>query len=326
MYPEFEQDVREMNAAYDLPVGTSPKLPGNPLERLWQFKDILQKELNEIEDIIEKAHLLLFPETKDVELDVLVDLSDLLGDLIVYCTSEAARYGIPLRDVLRAIMKSNKTKLDVDGNPIKDENDKFLKGPNFVPPEPEIKEILSYYIDLQKNYPNVVGIGYSTISNETKFIQNLNVVCNFYGFYAKNQLFTETPRERHFNFEALKRLIENIEKEGKKLQEIAENSAKYVDGSKKSIEEHSLSIHIETLVTSLDIAFNGMLECSVNGIDLEDILIYWVDRLKELNILVAQDKICLNEFTRLAASENIFREYILSKKLTKDVDSNLKDS
>ena len=75
-------------------------------------------------------------------LDVAVALADLLGDIIVYCRSEALKYGLPLEDVLDIIMDSNESKLGADGNPIYDANGKFLKGPGYWKPEPKIMALL----------------------------------------------------------------------------------------------------------------------------------------------------------------------------------------
>lgn len=69
---------------------------------------------------------------------ILVQLADWLGDMNVYNRSEALKYGIPLEGVLACIMGSNFTKLGEDGEPIKDENGKVQKGPNFLPPEDHI--------------------------------------------------------------------------------------------------------------------------------------------------------------------------------------------
>ena len=74
--------------------------------------------------------------------DVLVAIADLLGDVIVYCRSEALKYGLPLEEVLDVIMDSNESKLGADGKPIYDGNGKFLKGPNYWKPEPRIKALL----------------------------------------------------------------------------------------------------------------------------------------------------------------------------------------
>ena len=129
-WQQFHASVVKMNKTYDLPVNESPKLLVNQAIRTQQFMDILRKELAEGDDILTKLH-------------TLTALADWYGDIIVYVTSEAIRNGIPIMEVLKLIMDSNQTKLGEDGKPIKDENDKFLKGPNFVPPEPAIKLLLS---------------------------------------------------------------------------------------------------------------------------------------------------------------------------------------
>ena len=76
-------------------------------------------------------------------LDVMAELSDWLGDLVVYCASEARRWGLPLPEVLRVIMESNFSKLGADGKPIYDERGKVMKGPNYWKPEPKLRDMLS---------------------------------------------------------------------------------------------------------------------------------------------------------------------------------------
>jgi hypothetical protein len=77
-------------------------------------------------------------QLEELSRQILVQLADWLGDMSVFNRSEALKYGIPLEGVLACIMGSNFTKLDENGQPIKDENGKFLKGPNFLPPEDHI--------------------------------------------------------------------------------------------------------------------------------------------------------------------------------------------
>ena len=127
----FPMRIRSMNEKYELPVNHVPTLTPDYADRLIKFKKILLKEVTEIDDIEEA-----------LDIDTLVAIADLLADITVYCRSEAVRYGIPLEEVLQIVMDSNDTKLGADGNPIKDEDGKFLKGPNFEPPEPAIKRLL----------------------------------------------------------------------------------------------------------------------------------------------------------------------------------------
>lgn len=134
--PSFAKRIAKMNAMYKLPAQQTPILPVNPAERLRKFKATLLDEVNEIDDIVSAC------ESKAEPIDVLVAVADLLGDVIVYCRSEALKFGIPLEDVLGVIMDSNESKLGADGKPIYDGNGKFLKGPSYWKPEPKIKELL----------------------------------------------------------------------------------------------------------------------------------------------------------------------------------------
>jgi len=127
-----------MNEKYELPVNHVPTLNGDTIIRLGEFKRIMLKEVSEIDDI---SYAWLSGCRHD-DASILTMIADLLADIIVYCQSEAVRYGIPLDEVLRIVMDSNDTKLGADGKPIKDSDGKFLKGPNFVPPEPAIRKLL----------------------------------------------------------------------------------------------------------------------------------------------------------------------------------------
>jgi NTP pyrophosphatase (non-canonical NTP hydrolase) len=126
----FLLDVTRMNAMYKMPEvdGAGAK------ERLKQFKSILEEECKEIDDIVT-----INPFMK---LTVKTALADLLGDIIVYCASEAKRWNIPIDRVLNIIMQSNFSKLDSNGMPIYDERMKLMKGPNYWKPEPKIAELL----------------------------------------------------------------------------------------------------------------------------------------------------------------------------------------
>jgi NTP pyrophosphatase (non-canonical NTP hydrolase) len=134
--PNFAERIAAMNAMYKLPAQPCPVLPSDPADRLRKFKATLLDEVNELDEIVTAV------ESQADPLDVLVAVADLLGDVIVYCRSEALKYGIPLEEVLAIIMDSNESKLGADGKPIYDGNGKFLKGPNYWKPEPKIRELL----------------------------------------------------------------------------------------------------------------------------------------------------------------------------------------
>ena len=136
MSKPFSERIALMNTMYRLPAHARPTLPDNTAERLMKFKATLMDEVHEIDDIAA-----LVASGAD-QAEVLTAIADLLGDVIVYCRSEALKYGLPLEDVLDVIMDSNESKLGADGNPIYDANGKFLKGPNYWKPEPRIKALL----------------------------------------------------------------------------------------------------------------------------------------------------------------------------------------
>ena len=132
----FHERIAAMNAMYRLAAQDAPAIPDDVAERLVRFKATLMDEVNEIDDIVAMAR------SGASTIDVAVAIADLLGDITVYCRSEALKYGLPLEDVLQVIMDSNESKLGADGNPIYDQNGKFLKGPNYWKPEPKIHELL----------------------------------------------------------------------------------------------------------------------------------------------------------------------------------------
>ena len=136
MKKTFAERIALMNAMYRLPANERPTLPDNVAERLVKFKATLIDEVHEIDDISAMVDKGADPA------DVLTAIADLLGDVIVYCRSEALKYGLPLEEVLDVIMDSNESKLGADGKPIYDANGKFLKGPNYWKPEPKIKSML----------------------------------------------------------------------------------------------------------------------------------------------------------------------------------------
>ena len=139
MKTSFTKAIEDMNRMYNLPVADTPTaFPGEPIsERMPRFMNVLHEEIEEGNKIVVNA-----TENKLSPIEQLTEVADLLGDIVVYAYSEAAKYGIPLDQVLEIIMASNASKLGVDGKPIYDERGKFMKGPNYWKPEPKILELL----------------------------------------------------------------------------------------------------------------------------------------------------------------------------------------
>jgi NTP pyrophosphatase (non-canonical NTP hydrolase) len=136
MTRSFAQRIAAMNAMYKLPAGERPTVPADVQDRLVKFKATLMDEVHEIDEIVELS------KNGGSSIDIAVAIADVLGDIIVYCRSEALKYGLPLEEVLDIIMDSNESKLGSDGHPIYDANGKFLTGPNYWKPEPKIKALL----------------------------------------------------------------------------------------------------------------------------------------------------------------------------------------
>jgi hypothetical protein len=132
----FAARIAAMNAMYRLPAHEVPTLPADTADRLAKFKKTLIDEVHEIDEIIALA------AGGGTPADVATAIADVLGDIIVYCRSEALKYGLPLEEVLEIIMDSNASKLGADGKPIYDANGKFLKGPGYWKPEPRIRALL----------------------------------------------------------------------------------------------------------------------------------------------------------------------------------------
>lgn len=171
----FSFNIGRMHDIYRLPTNSAPTLDATKLgndsaiNRLRKFKQTLLDEVEEVDQIIEKLYLWeqseahegsSSPMTTDLKQDALTDVADWLSDIIVYCRSEAMKFGLPLEDTLNAVMGSNFTKLASDGVPKYDANGKFLKDmTNFIPPEAAIKTML-FGIKGSRPHP------YANIDNE----------------------------------------------------------------------------------------------------------------------------------------------------------------
>jgi len=146
----FLQLIAIMNRTYKLPMNRVPSKDMDLPEQLQNFKKILSDEIAEIDDIIINNEHASDIQAKmaagnldEIVLDAHTALADLLADIVVYCFSESLKHGIYLPAILHNVMISNFSKLGENGQPIKDETGKFLKGPNYRPPEPAIKKLLT---------------------------------------------------------------------------------------------------------------------------------------------------------------------------------------
>lgn len=153
----FEGQIMYFNGMYKLPVAPYPSV-GYIHESLWSrlegFRETLYAEVMEVNDIlasiksgmhIKQGKVLLDENGNNIpyrDLDTLVDLADWLGDITIYCASEAAKFGLPMKEILRIIMQSNFSKLQADGTVKYDANGKVEKGPGYWKPEPLLRDLL----------------------------------------------------------------------------------------------------------------------------------------------------------------------------------------
>ena len=143
---QFLRQIKKFNEMYKIPMSDKPSMP--TVEDLQRFKSILQEELLEIDLIIEKVRILdcehydLLTTRDKFKAGLMAELADWHGDMIIYCHTHAAKFGLPMEEILDVIMESNFSKLGADGKPIYDERGKVLKGPNFFPPEPALNKLL----------------------------------------------------------------------------------------------------------------------------------------------------------------------------------------
>ena len=129
----FFKRIEHFNAMYKMEEIPQDNV-GVMLRRVRDFDRMLQQEIDEVQDINS------FIASEQVA-EARVAMADWLGDIIVYCASEARRWGIPIEQVLEIIMDSNASKLQADGTALFVDG-KLQKGPNYWKPEPKIKQLL----------------------------------------------------------------------------------------------------------------------------------------------------------------------------------------
>jgi predicted HAD superfamily Cof-like phosphohydrolase len=108
----------EFRRAYGIP----NTLSGRTRQRnliVEEFKEFLDADTNMV---------LMHPQDREACLKE-------LADLVYVCAQYAENMDWDLEQALRRVHKSNMSKLGEDGKPIKREDGKVLKGPNYQPPD-----------------------------------------------------------------------------------------------------------------------------------------------------------------------------------------------
>jgi len=108
----------EFRRAYGIP---------NTLSGRTRQRNLIVEEFKEFLDA-DQNMVLMHPQDREACLKE-------LADLIYVCAQYAENMDWDIEQALRRVHKSNMSKLGEDGKPIKREDGKVLKGPNYQPPD-----------------------------------------------------------------------------------------------------------------------------------------------------------------------------------------------
>lgn len=113
--------VKQWHKLFGVPVLTEPTIP-NPARCKLRI-DLIKEELQELEDAIEDQNI--------------IDILDALSDLQYVLDGTYLEFGLEhLKDASFAeVHRSNMSKVGSDGQPIKREDGKILKGPYYRAPD-----------------------------------------------------------------------------------------------------------------------------------------------------------------------------------------------
>jgi predicted HAD superfamily Cof-like phosphohydrolase len=136
--------VLEFHQAFDHPVAYAPTVPSIE-QRMLRVK-LLAEELCELAtasgvwvSIYGNVEVKVAPASDPVDL---VEAADALADIRYLVDGGNLIFGFPGEQVLHAVHKSNMSKLGADGKPLRREDGKTLKGPNYKPPTDDIRALL----------------------------------------------------------------------------------------------------------------------------------------------------------------------------------------
>jgi predicted HAD superfamily Cof-like phosphohydrolase len=122
--------VHEFHRVYDCNISSRPQLPGRD-ERALRIK-LLQEEYQEY---------IQAEKNNDI-----VEIADALADMLYIINGTCVSYGIPIDKIFQEVHSSNMSKLDSNGQVLRREDGKVLKGPNYF--TPKIKEIIDNHASL----------------------------------------------------------------------------------------------------------------------------------------------------------------------------------
>lgn len=134
--------VRKFHQAFGHPVAQAP-VPGTPELRRLRVA-LIAEELGEL-SVALGVKLDITSDGIRFDMNVsggddvskvdLVETADALGDLDYVVQGANLVFGIPAKEVFKAIHVSNMSKLGADGKPMRRADGKIMKGPDYAPPE-----------------------------------------------------------------------------------------------------------------------------------------------------------------------------------------------
>ena len=111
--------VGDFMESMDQEVRIKPSFPDEGIQRL--RLDLIEEELDELQYGIDNKSL--------------IEVADALTDLLYVVYGAGHAFGIDLDDCFHEVHRSNLSKLGPDFKPIKREDGKVLKGPNYKKPD-----------------------------------------------------------------------------------------------------------------------------------------------------------------------------------------------
>lgn len=124
MMSSLEMMVRQFNEVYEVEEAPKPKLPTE--EEATLCNNLIHEELMELNTAFDDQNI--------------IEIADAITDIIYVTAQQGAKLGLPIDALLREVQRSNMSKLDEQGKPIRRADGKVLKGPNFS--EPDIVGVL----------------------------------------------------------------------------------------------------------------------------------------------------------------------------------------
>lgn len=116
--------VIEFHELFDSPAKSNPHFPNDNLIGL--RLRLIDEEVDELKEAIEQRDI--------------VEVADALTDILYVVYGMGITFGIDLDECFNEVHGSNMSKLGEDGKPVKREDGKILKGPNFR--KPDLKKII----------------------------------------------------------------------------------------------------------------------------------------------------------------------------------------